>query len=444
MRRSAAILFVFLGAAAAAFGLDLTTFRQSYSRAGRADWTLQTQFGTVDEFARRAQQYGSLLAQVGWRTEILSNDFDLDADLPTYVGGGAQNSDAPDTLPEPGHDLWAGLSLYPTATCHYYLFGTDAFVRAGLDAGGAVSVVDERNGTEWGRSRTVRLDLNDGQVGVGYGRMRDAWPLYKAARLARILEEEGALTHQLSDDELRDLGGFLSRSWKLFYAHDRAAKFYYDSLEQWLMHAGAIREPLPAYTLFRLDETPLIGSDARRFGMRGFFTADVDAHYRRESFDVTDTAGTALDTSSSRSFQVGWEFNGLSGLRWSYGVSASYVLPWPREPDSGMQHQLALAGSASYDVTNRLVASYDLGARPLYQVPPAPGGTARLSLPSVHTLMFSYYLSERLAVRLGGRYETEFDHYYAPGVNRTEFSHRWAAALTMAFGRIPAGWGAHY
>jgi hypothetical protein len=444
MRRSAECLFVLLGAAAAAFGLDLTTFRQSYSRASRANWTLQSSLGTVDEFGRRAQQYGSLLAGADWRTAILSDGFDFDADMAAYAVGGAQNSDAPDTLPEPRHDVSAGLALNPTATCHYYLFGTDAFVRAGLDARGDIALRDVREGTERDKRRLLGLDLRNAELGVGYGRMRDAWPLYRAARLTRILKEEGVLVRELSDDDLRDLGGFLSRAWKLFYAHERAAKFYYDSLEQWLMHAGAIREPLPAYALFRLDETPLIGLDTRRFGMRGFFTANVQARRQSQSYDLTDTAWTELDTSSSRSFQVGCEFSGLRGLRWSYGASAAYVLPWPALPDSGMRHQLVLAGSASYDITDRLVASYGLDLQPFHQAPASPGGTAHISLPSEQTLMFSYYLSERFAVRLGGRYGTEFDHHYGTHYRRTDFHHRWSAVLTMTFGRIPSGWGVHY
>jgi hypothetical protein len=274
--------------------------------------------------------------------------------------------------------------------------------------------------------------------------MRDAWPLYKAACLARILEEEGALTHRLSDDELSDLGGFISRSWKLFYEHERAAKFYYDSLEQWLMHAEAITEPLPAYTLFRLDEAPLIGSDERRFGMRGFLTANLQARRQSQSYDLTDTAWTELDTSFRRSYQVGWEYSGLSGLRWTYGASAAYVLPWPRLPDSVMRHQLMLAGSASYDITDRLVASYGIHVDPFYSPAPQSNWDNHFSLPSTHTLVFSYYVSERLAVRLGGLYETGFDLHYGEHYSNTSLRHRWAAALTMTFGRIPAGWGVHY
>lgn len=444
MRRSSESLFLLLGAAAVAFGLDLTTFRQSYSRAGRANWMLQSSLGTVDEFGRRAQQFGSLLAGADWRTAILSDGFDLDADMAAYAIGSAQNSDAPDTLPEPRHDVSAGLVLIPTATCHYYPFGTDAFVRAGLDARGDIALRDVREGAERGRRRLLGLDLSNAELGVGYGRMRDAWPLYRAARLSRILKEEGVLVREMSDDDLRDLGGFLSRSWKLFYAHERAAKFYYDSLEQWLMHAGAIHEPLPAYTLFRLDETPLIGSDTRRFGMRGFFTANVQANRQSRSYDLNDTAWNELDTSFRRSYQVGWEFSGLRGLRWSYGASAAYVLPWPALPDSAMRHQLVLAGSASYDITDRLVASYGIDVDPFFSPAPQSNWDNHFSLPSTHTLGFSYYVSERFAVRLGGLYETSFDLHYGERYSNTRFRHRWAAALTMTFGRIPSGWGVHY
>jgi hypothetical protein len=445
MRRGSACLFFLVVTATVVFGLDLTAFRQSYSRASRAYWAVTANASVGRETVSPAWQLGVLSGTVDWRTAILSDNLDLDADVYAYGLGGAQSNDAPDTLPEPGHDVSAGLALIPTATCHCYLLGTDGFVRAGLGTRGDIALRDVRDGAEREKRRLLGFNLRGAELGVGYGRMRDAWPLYRAVRLTRILEEEGVLVRELSDDDLRELGGFLSRSWKLFYAHERAAKFYYDSLEQWLMHAGAIDEPLPAYALFRLDETPLIGSDERRFGMRGFVVANATGWWQRNWFGVIDAPWTQVDTSSfNPSYRIGWEFAGLRGLRWCYGASAAYILPWPHLPDSGMRHRLVLSGSAAYDITDRLVASYGLDLEPLQQSPGTPNGASRLSLPAVQTAVFSYYLSERFAVRLGGRYETEFDHYYGQDYRRTEFSHRWSAALTMTFGRIPAGWVAHY
>jgi hypothetical protein len=441
MRRSPVYLFPL--AAAVAFGLDLTTFRQSYSRASRADWWLRSDLFASDQTGREADQSGTLLGRLGWRTSILSEQLDLDVDASAYAGAGAQGGGAPDSLARARRGLTTVLSLNSNATGHVYLPGTDAFVRAGMDAGVSFDVDDARDGPEWDKSRALGFDLHGGQVGFGYGRMRDAWPLYRAARLARILREEGVLTRELSDDDLRDLGGFVSRSWKLFYAHDRAAKFYYDSLEQWLTRAGAISGPLPAYTLFRLDETPLIGSDERRFGMRGFLTSNVDAHYQSESYDVTDTAWAEIDTSFRRGYQVGWEFSRPVGLRWTYGASAAYVLPWPRT-EPRVEHRLELAGDVSYEISDRLVASYGLDIAPHYSPAPQPYWENLFALPSTHTLVFSYYLSERFAIRLGGRYTTGFDLRYSEHASSSSFKHHWAAALTMTFGRIPSGWGVHY
>jgi hypothetical protein len=442
MRRSSTHLLLLL-AAAAAFGLDLTTFRQSYSRVGRADWYVSAVANTEGWIGSPVSHAAGVGGILDWRTAILSDNLDLDAESQAYLAAGAQDGIQSDTIPATGRRVSATATLRPTATCHAYLPGTDVFVRAGLDAGGSFDVDDERDGPEWDKSRVLRFDLYNGQIGLGYGRMRDAWPLYRAARLARILKEEGVLIRELSDDDLRDLGGLLSRSWKLFYAHDRAAKFYYDSLEQWLTRAGAIREPLPAYTLFRLDETPLIGSDERRFGMRGFLTADIDAHFRSESYDVTDTAWAEIDTSFHRSYQVGWEFRRLVGLRWTYGASAAYVLPWPRTQPR-VEHRLELTGDASYDITDRLVASYALEIAPYYSPAPQAYWDNLFALPSAQTLVFSYYVSERFAVRLGGRYDTGFDLQYGEHYSHADFRHRWAAALTMTFGRIPSGWGVHY
>jgi len=442
MRRSPAYLLLLL-TTAAAFGLDLTTFRQSYSRASRADWSLRSDLFAFDQTGREAGQGGVLLGLAGWRTSILSEQLDLDLNASASAGAGAQNGGAPDTLPASRHYLSAALGLNSTATCHAYLPGTDAFVRVGIDAGASCDVDDERDGREWARIRTTRLDLGSGQLGLGYGRMRDAWPLYRAARLARVLWEEGVLTRELSDDDLRGLGGLLSRAWKLFYAHDRAAKFYYDSLEQWLTRAGAISEPLPAYTLFRLDETPLIGLDERRFGMRGFLTADIDAHFGSLSYDASDISWTKIDTSFHRSFRVGWEFRRPVGLRWSYGASAAYALPWPRTQPR-VEHRLELTGDASYDMTDGLVASYAVGVTPYYSPAPTPYWDNLFELPSTHTLVFSYYVTERFAVRLGGRYTTDFDLQYRERYSRSSIKHHWAAALRVTFGRIPSGWGGLY
>ncbi len=441
MRHSLACLFVLPVAAAASVGLDLTTFRQSYSRASRADWHAS---GTT--YAERLDgssvlRYGGLGGGIDWRLAMLSDNLDLDLDARALVTGGAQDGVWQDTAFVGGRKVVGTALIRPTGTCHVYLPGTDVFVLTGLDAAVDAGLAEKRYGELWDRTQVLQLSLNDAQAGLGYGRMRDAWPLYRAVRLVRILEEEKVLTHQLSDAELRDLGELVSRSWKLFYAHERAAKFYYDSLEAWLLHSGAIREPLPAYTLFRLDETAVIGSDQRRFGMRGFITADVAGFFLSERHDLTDTAWTVLDTSIRPSYRIGWEFGGLGGLRWSYGASAAYFLPWPVMPDSGVRHRAALAGTAAYDITDRLVAGYELDLEPAYRVAVARGAYARISLPAVQTATFSYYASERFAVRLGGNYTAQLDlstdgrHVYPA------FRQRWTAALTMTFGRIPAGWG---
>jgi hypothetical protein len=178
--------------------------------------------------------------------------------------------------------------------------------------------------------------------------------------------------------------------------------------------------------------------------MRGSITANATGRRWSEWYGLNDTAWTELDTSFKPSYQVGWEFNGLSGMRWTYGASAAYILPWPRQPDVGMRHELVLAGSAAYDISDRLVASYGLDLQPLYQAPAMAGGYAEIQLPSAQTATFSYYVSERFAVRLGGIYSTHFELLTDGRHGHPTFTQRWAAALTMTFGRIPEAWGEHY
>jgi hypothetical protein len=431
------LLLVLAVLSTAGLGLDLTTFRQSYSRASRADWWLWVDAGIYDRTGYRALQAGDLHASLDWKTSIVSDELDLDATASADASGSGQNVGLRDTVMAESRNWSSGLRLGSAAKCHAFLFQTDAFVRGGFDLSGDAALTDARR-------CALDADLSDGELGVGYGRMRDAAPLLKAVRLTRIMREDGVLQRELTDDDLRDLGGFLSRAWKLFYAHDRAAKFYYDSLEQRLLSAGAINEPLPAYTLFHMDEAPLIGTDTRRFGWRAFLTANIGVHTRKEWHREADTSWAELDTSSYRSYRIGGEFSRLVGVHWAYGGSAVYILPWPRRSDGVTQQQAQLQGSVSYDLTDRLAASYTLDIAPSYSLGPTRYHYRHLALPSDHELVFSYYISQRFAVRLGGRYETRFDSQDNWYDHRYDFRHRWAAALTMTFGRIPADWGMHY
>ena len=227
----------------------------------------------------------------------------------------------------------------------------------------------------------------------GVGRIRDAWPLLKAHRIADILASESVLTRGLTDDELLELSRFVSRAWRLFELHDRPARFYYDSLEFQLRRLGAISAPLPAWVLMRLDEDLAVGDYRRDFGARFALngTAELKGQYLTcfrpdivpsKHGDVV--FGTAAEFSIARPF----------GLRWATSAGITYHPTFYEIDEVGHTAEVELA--ASYQLLDRLQVGLNQGLS-LKTKPHAVQAEFR----STSGLDLVFYIEERLTFTAG-------------------------------------------
>jgi hypothetical protein len=393
------VLFL-LAVVSLAAGIDLSSFRQSYARAIVSHAGLQ-----FDWQNSRRQQAAitedrdelDLRPYASWASIMRSDEADLDISVETGLWLESQQELM--RLPEylPGRNINMGWDLTPEATWRSYLFGSDAFVQAhgGLSGEFGTTALDDTS------ARHLRASTwhggTHGAVAIGYGRMRDAEPLAKAVRITEILREEEVLEHDLSDDELRELAGFISRSWKISWTHDYFYRHYYDSLSSYLTRTRAISRPLPAYVLFRLSEYE-VGSFARPFGWRVAAQVDGSVSYEVTNRSEFGNKTVERDSDGSGGSAVTFECAKLLGLRTILSAEMVYRPPWPVALAGWYRHIATAYVAGRYMVADRLSTSLTARYSPTYSIPYSPWLTRQLEHRGKVEADVRYYLADRFYV----------------------------------------------
>jgi hypothetical protein len=258
------------------------------------------------------------------------------------------------------------------------------------------------NGAVIGRGATILRPIEyflGGQAsltaGIGYGRLRDAAPLMKAIRLTGILHDCAVLSRAPADSELVRLADVISRSWRLFEIHDRAAKFYYDSLEASLLQSGLIAAPLPPFALMRLDDGLMVGTDERDVGSRILVGArdscsgsrlldrQGDTAWKKSSQGSLGRIHPFLECRYARPFGLRWTTDG--GLTYDLALTSRFT-----------RHTLQVSVGGAYQISNRLLAEADVKVTPVWQRDSAPTAEPNNSLAAELTAGFDLYLTDRL------------------------------------------------
>lgn len=358
---------VLLAAVSSAAGLDLTTFRASYQHERRLDWVVDFSALLSDELhdtslSRRAELYFQPVITL--RDKTLSDDLEWNAEVSAI----------------PRIDLYSDLNsedrgnyslkLQPALARSSYLFRTDLFIRT--DLSGSAGWTEGReshlaDSVRWRLSSTELSASGNATLGLGFGRVRDARPLLKAARVVELLRSEGVLRNEPGTAELAELAAFFSRSWRFSFAHDRSAQFYYDSLVARLQELGAVRGALPARSLFRLDEDLFVGDYSRPFGWKvnAYVKPGADGTIKwwKSSLGASDTGRYgSYDLSCGTEAEYARPF----GLNWLVTSSVTYSFDpgestWTIVPDV---HQVEAEATVSWQSFNRLA----LGAGPRVRV----------------------------------------------------------------------------
>jgi hypothetical protein len=382
--------FVVLSSAQA---IELTSFRTPYAQLT----TNNVGFSVSTDYFSRAvpdTSWASSLTYIrpGWnlftktasesREWFVSHNLSIDGELWHQLNRGGDFSFHRVRLRE---DLASGW--------RQYFGGTDLFASAALSAFVWPDFYGNGDTTVRGIEASGNGDLS---LGVGCGRVRDAWPLAKAIRLLGILRDCGVLENEPREGPIIEVADFISRSWRLFRAHDRDAKYYYDSLETLLLGAQLITEPLPAYVLMKLDDGLMIGSDKREFGSRVFLGVEG-------AFDgKLDPFRPGRDTNPWR--HISWtdlylfpcleyRFARPFGLRWTSGAGAKYLF---YDISDTVHHSLKLELTGAYDLTNRLQVSADLNCDAAMRYGVRQPVSPAFSVSSDGSAGLGYYVADRL------------------------------------------------
>lgn len=177
------------------------------------------------------------------RDRSLSRDFRLDGSLRTY----------PWSVP-------LGLTL---RTDHTFRLRQSFSSNAGRE----VDPVATRLSTQ-STGRGARDYVGTVGAGVGFGRVRDATPVYQAQVLEARLRGTGALSRELSEVARRRLAALFTLEFAIANAHQRSTKYLWREIENVLREDGALSPgSLDAYDVFRLMEPIVVaGKVTRRVG----------------------------------------------------------------------------------------------------------------------------------------------------------------------------------
>jgi hypothetical protein len=432
--------------------IDLTTFRADSAYFSQFIWGARANGSAGGSWADTARSQSSgygLGADIAWQMRAQGDGFDWQVGLPASAAfsryGETETGDSVSSSRDRSH---VAASLSPQLAAFGYQPGSDLFIRAGFD--GDLDVARQTGITDGLQEQTTRWDVDiAGSVGPGWGRMRDAWPLLKAAWIAQVLAEDGVITSPPTEDELREVARFVSRTWKLYLAHQRPAWHYYDSLANYLDRSWGVRGGLPARTLVRLEEQLYVGNFERPFGWR----ARVDAVFGAELHGRREVRGDTLESEAAYEYdwqpRVLFEYARPLGTRWQFTGTLSYTPIWPDSSERHFRHSLALGGTAAWQALDRL----EFGLRPgiasdLYVA--AEHSYWPLSLHVSHTLGLdcSYYLAERLRLVAGANWSGRLlaAWYRRPNVHDPPptWTNSWSLDFKLHWGPLPTNWGVRY
>ncbi len=251
-------------------------------------------------------------------------------------------------------------------------------------------------------------------VGIGYGRVRHATPVYQVQVAEERLLRTGALARPLSASARSQLAALFTIQGELAFAHQRPDKYFWKELERVLREDGALAPgSLDAFDVFRLLE-PLSVSRSRP-RRTGFFVGPAivvvtqrnRASLEESSSDVLLSSGTVVTATGSRldttveerhddvytSFVA--EYHRPLGTRWQTDVSTSANLT-----ESGEHLFWSTSAGATFMVSDRWLATSALSH---YASAPGQGTERRVNNWGV-TLggELYYFLEDAWALRLSG------------------------------------------
>jgi len=104
----------------------------------------------------------------------------------------------------------------------------------------------------------------DAGAGIGFGRLRDGTPAYKAMEIIKLLKREKIIEKEPDREEILKLAQILSQKWCFQLRYERYEKFLFQEIEEYFKSIGIYR--IPAYLWFKIKEIIIEETEPREFG----------------------------------------------------------------------------------------------------------------------------------------------------------------------------------
>lgn len=190
-------------------------------------------------------------------------------------------------------------------------------------------------------------------AGLGFGRVRDATPVYQAQRLEEDLLSRRALTRHLHGRTREKLAAWFALQPDVQNAHERPDKYFWGEVDRILREDGALRDGvLDAYSAYRLAERGITNQlPLRRVGYFVGPTIQGDDQWvssasTRHTSEEQLTNGVIVSSTDQR---IGGHFSDHQRAFARVGATAEYHRPF------GERWQLDAQSAATYSAGNHLL-----------------------------------------------------------------------------------------
>ncbi len=289
----------------------------------------------------------------------------------------------------------------------------------GASQGNGMQTLNRQQSTS--TTNPVSLSFNKQQnisvtigAGAGYGKVRDARSVVTILRILEVLTEEGFLTRTLSNTEIIALAESYEQILINSKEHDRPAKYITKIIFDDLNGKGLITtEKIIAYSVMRSSEVFSEQVFSRVFGwtvQTGFEFHQTESKYSGNSFytDYVITKGHH------------WVIEGQYGypLTVQLHFNASATVSFPVISDQ-KRVGASLAGSVTYEIGNRIAASWTsmYGKNSSHITNQFGSAYIRSSDFIQSSLQFDYFLEDNISLNIIGAYNEFLTRSFSNGYN---------------------------
>ncbi len=188
----------------------------------------------------------------------------------------------------------------------------------------------------------------DGEIGLGYGRMRDGTIVFQAIRIIERLREDGIITKYLTREQMLLLVDRIAHRREYLTNYERYEKYFVRDIVEELSMLGLISEnEVNSFSTLRILETFGETIRPRFFGWRIYYTfGGRHTQYSNESSSGTDFSNDWVDL-----YTIGGDIGYPLSLRTHASINVNVELP---NQDYSRKLDIEMTATITHEVTERI------------------------------------------------------------------------------------------